>query len=196
MTEPKTSAPGDSARLNGRFTRRRNVLVALLALVVVLASAHYLISRSSDCGSEPTSVAQAKPGTPAPAILGTTTDGKPFDLAVYEGRPVIVTFWASWCQPCQADIPILESTLAAGRAQDLAVVSVVWEDAPTAAAAYAVAHGATWPDVVDPCGSIAKAYQAVAPPQTYFIDRAGVLRSRQIGILTTTDLSRQVAAIL
>jgi hypothetical protein len=50
--------------------------------------------------------------------------------------------------------------------------------------------------VADPAGTIAAAYTVVAPPQTYFIDRTGVLRSRQIGQVTGPDLDRQLAAIL
>jgi cytochrome c biogenesis protein CcmG/thiol:disulfide interchange protein DsbE len=76
------------------------------------------------------------------------------------------------------------------------MIGVIYQDTPAAAQAFAAGHGASWPEVIDPCGSIATAYTVVAPPQTYFIDRSGVLRSRQIGQITQADLDRQLAAIL
>ncbi len=56
--------------------------------------------------------------------------------------------------------------------------------------------GATWPSVTDPDASIAQAWRVVAPPQTYFIGRDGIIASRQIGEVTRADLDRQLAAIL
>ena len=71
-----------------------------------------------------------------------------------------------------------------------------YQDTPAAAKSFATGHAADWPDVIDPSGALAAAYTVVAPPQTYFIDRTGVLRSRQIGQITQADLDRQLAAIL
>jgi cytochrome c biogenesis protein CcmG/thiol:disulfide interchange protein DsbE len=175
----------------------QRAFLGLIAVALVLGAARYLTAGPANCGAEPTSVARAEPGTSAPPILGTTTAGQPFDLAEFRGKPVIVTFWASWCVPCQADLPVLEAAQTNHASAGLTVVSVIWQDTPGAATSFAAGHGATWPDVVDPCGSIASAYTVIAPPQTYFIDRSGVLRSRQIGgPITQSDLDRQLAAIL
>lgn len=57
-------------------------------------------------------------------------------------------------------------------------------------------EGVDWPTVLDPDGRLAAAYRVVAPPQTYFIDRSGVVRSIQIGELLDVDLERQLPAIL
>ena len=71
------------------------------------------------------------------------------------------------------------------RADGLEVVGVEWKnDDADAARAFAASHGATWQTVTDPDGSRAAAWLAVAPPQTYFIGRDGIIRSRQIGTLT------------
>ena len=56
-------------------------------------------------------------------------------------------------------------------------------------------YGATWPTVVDPDKAIKGAYRVVARPQTYFVDRAGVIRSIQVGELTDADFERQYAKI-
>ena len=92
---------------------------------------------------------------------------------------------------------MLVGALRSHAAEGLEVVGVEWKnDDADAARAFATNHGATWPTVIDPDGSRAATWRAVAPPQTYFIGRDGIIHSRQIGTLTQVDLDRQLAAIL
>ncbi len=135
-------------------------------------------------------------GDPAPALTGTTLDGAPFDLTSLRGRPVIVNYWASWCVPCRDEFPLFEQALADHAADGLAVVGTVYLDSDDAAKAFMTRTGAAWPSVTDPDGSRAKAWRVVAPPQTYFIDRNGVIVSRQIGQVGAADFQRQLDAIL
>ena len=134
-------------------------------------------------------------GQPAPDITATSLDGSTLTLASLRGRPVIVNFWASWCVPCRQEMPRLKEALAQHAADGLAVVGVLYKDDTGSARAFATSFGATWPNVQDPDGSIAKAYRVVGAPQTYFIDRGGILRSIQIGEILQEDLDRQYPAI-
>ena len=149
---------------------------------------------ASPAPTEPTGEARA--GDPAPPLAGTTLDGATIDLASFRGRPVIVNFWASWCLPCRNEFPLLKSAVAKYGADGLTIVGTIFLDDEDDARSFAAFSGATWPSLTDPTRGHARDWRVVAPPQTYFIGRDGIIASRQIGELTQADLDRQLAAIL
>lgn len=134
-------------------------------------------------------------GEPAPAIVGTTLDGAAFDLASLRGRPVLVNFWGPSCIPCRTEFPLFMAKLAEHGGDGLAIIGILMHDPPAPARDFVAEFGATWPTVDDPDGLIRTAYRVAARPQTYFIDRDGVLRSIQIGEVTDAEFERQYALI-
>jgi cytochrome c biogenesis protein CcmG/thiol:disulfide interchange protein DsbE len=134
-------------------------------------------------------------GRPAPAFAGTTLDGEALSLADLRGQPVIVNFWGPSCVPCREEFPLFLAKLDEHASDGLAIVGILMFDPPAPARDFVADHGATWPTVDDPDGAIRAAYRAVARPQTYFIDRAGVLREIQVGQVSDADFERLYAAI-
>lgn len=109
---------------------------------------------------------------------------------------MIVNFWASWCAPCRAEFPLFAERLAAlGPSDGLVVLGVLYKDEPALAQPFLDDTGAAWPTVTDTDEAIATAYRVVAPPQTYFIDRDGVIRGIQIGEVRAVDFDTQYAKI-
>ncbi len=108
---------------------------------------------------------------------------------------MIVNFWGPSCIPCRDEFPLFKAKLAEHAGQGLAIVGVLMDDPPDAARSFVADFGATWPTVVDPDEAIVRAYQVAARPQSYFIDRAGILRSIQIGEVVEADFERQYALI-
>ncbi len=128
-------------------------------------------------------------------MAGTTLDGAAFDLAALRGRPVIVNFWGPSCVPCRDEFPLFKTKLAAHAVDGLAIVGILTYDGPDDARAFVARYGATWPTVEDPNGAIRTAYRVAARPQTYFIDRAGVLRKIQVGQVTDAEFEFDYALI-
>jgi cytochrome c biogenesis protein CcmG/thiol:disulfide interchange protein DsbE len=81
-------------------------------------------------------------------------------------------------------------------AENLALVGVLFKDEPEPAREFENRMAATWPTVDDPNGDLATAYRVIAPPQTYFIDRDGIVRSMQIGQVIEADMAGHLARIL
>ncbi len=127
--------------------------------------------------------------------MGTTLDGAAFDLASLAGRPVVINFWGPSCVPCREEFPLLETKLAQHAADGLAVVGVLTDDPVEPARDFVRDYGGDWPTVVDPDKQVKGAYRVAGRPQTYFVDRTGVIRSIQVGELTDADFERQYARI-
>lgn len=171
---------------------RARLALARRGRLWVLAAVATLVAACS-VGASPSSATGI--GQPAPEIRGTALDGSSVDLATLKGKPVVVNFWASWCDPCRAEFPVIRDAVAAHAKDGLVVIGVLFKDDPAPARSFVAAFGAKWPTVPDADGSVATAYRVVAPPQSYFIDARGVVRGIQIGQMRPEDFARQYASI-
>lgn len=168
--------------------RKIGIGIALLAIagVVVWAAVTRL---GGDDGAEGTGdgggdVSATAAPQDARIFTGTTLDGQPFDLADYEGAPVVVNFWASWCGFCGAEMPELIEF--AARHPEVKVVGVAVNDEEEAARAAADQWGLTFPSVLDPEGTIFAGFDGQGLPTTVFFDAELQVKDTIIG---QTDLA-------
>jgi len=132
-------------------------------------------------------------GTPAPDFTLESLNGKQVTLSDFQGRPVMVNFWASWCHPCREEFQVLAQLRREHRR--LVVIGVTYRDIASDSRAFAKQARAKWPLVVDKNNKVAGAYGVRAIPQTFFIDADGVVRDRTFG-LSSPDLKRGLHKIL
>ena len=166
----------------------------MAAAAATFALVQLRVRLDGPAASESTGSAIAR-GQPAPAVTGTTLDGAAFDLSSLRGRPVLLNFWGPSCIPCRDEFPLFTAKLAEHADTGLAIVGVLMFDAPAPALDFIAEYHASWQTVDDPSGAIRAAYRVAARPQTYFIDRDGILRSIQVGQLTDAEFERQYALI-
>jgi cytochrome c biogenesis protein CcmG, thiol:disulfide interchange protein DsbE len=175
------------------------VLLALLLAVLWLAArpagrAPEAVRFGAPTPPRPLAWRPVAPGTPAPALALPGLDGGTVDLAAYRGRPVVVNFWASWCEPCKRELPLLaEAVRRAGG--DLAVIGVVVRDDPAAARAMAARYQARWPMAVDRGERVAGAWRVALLPQSFFVRADGTIASQQPGELTRAGLREQLERV-
>jgi len=148
-------------------------------------------------GRDPREITSPLIGRPAPAFELATLDGGTLSNADLGGRPYLVNFWASWCIPaCVDEHPVLLE--AQDRYGDrLAIVGVLYQDTPADALDFLARYGdGGWPSVDDTDGRLAIEYGVTGPPETYFVDAAGIVRDRHFGPMTAADLEARVAVLL
>ena len=122
--------------------------------------------------------------------------GTPVSLADYAGKPVWLTFGASWCPDCRTEAPDLEAAYLAWKGKGLNVLGVFINEPAADVAAYAQRAGMTFPIAVDPNADIAAAYQTLGIPTHFFIGADGRIEQIRIGALSRDDMDRTVAALL
>ncbi len=143
------------------------VLVVMLAFLAVLA-----VSDGGDSSSSPSPLLLR----PAPAIVGETIDGEPFDLETYDGQFVVVNFFATWCIPCRREHPELVNFERRHTvADDAAVISVVYDAKVGTVRDFFDENGGDWPVVIDPDGRTALEYAVTGVPESFLIDPDGVI---------------------
>lgn len=124
-----------------------------------------------------------KAGDPAPDFRLPSIHSGEVSLSGYEGRPVILHFWASWCPPCLEEFPSLVELERDFRDRGLVVLAVSQDEDPEAAAAFARGAGAGFPVLLDSEMHVTDAYLNRYVPETIFIDDRGVIVERHAGPL-------------
>lgn len=129
---------------------------------------------------------------PETALL--TLDGQPIHLSDFQGRPLVVNLWASWCPPCRREMPVLEA--AQNRHTDTQFVFVNQGETAASVASYLKRAGVDIePVLLDSDQAVADAIRTRGLPATLFFDAEGKLVATHMGPLTTAGLSAKLAAL-
>jgi cytochrome c biogenesis protein CcmG/thiol:disulfide interchange protein DsbE len=141
------------------------------------------------------SLGQASSG-PAPDFTLTTFDGQTLRLSDLRGKVVVINFWASWCIPCRAETPMLESAWREYRDRSVVFVGVAYLDDETAARNFIAEFNVTYPNGPDVGTQIAPRYRIKGIPETFFVDAAGQLRGVYIGPIPEAELRQRIETLL
>ncbi len=163
MNEPQ-AIPMSGARGNSR-------VVFALALIVTVGLIVLFGVRLVQA-NQPALASGAAPGWELK-----TFEGQTLRLSDLRGKPVVLNFWASWCQPCRQEAPLLEATWEQYKTQNLLVVGVDYVDTEPEAKKYLQEFKITYPNGPDVGTVISQAYRITGVPETYFITREGKLLS-------------------
>jgi cytochrome c biogenesis protein CcmG/thiol:disulfide interchange protein DsbE len=122
---------------------------------------------------------------PASAFTLQTFTGEGLSLEAQRGKVVVLNFWASWCYPaCYEEAPALERGWQGWRERGVMVVGVDIQDTSDKARKFIDDFKLTFPNAPDPTGKVAIDYGVYGVPETFFIDRRGVIRAKHVGAVT------------
>ena len=116
--------------------------------------------------------------TPTPQLDALGMAGRRVTLADFKGRVLVLNFWASWCEPCRAEMPTLQQLPQVLGEDRVAVLAVNFKEGPRRIAQFTQAAGVTLPVALDPQGDVARAWGVKVFPTTVLIDPSGRARQR------------------
>jgi len=175
---------GGLPRLHGllRLVLRHKIISSVTAVFVAAVIAVSLLTSSPGAPSAPTAA-----GFSLPALGGQA--GTKVSLAQYAGKPVIVNFWASWCDPCQKETPLLASWYKAQHGH-VVLLGLDENDAAAKALKFAHAKGVSYPLGFDPNVTVASAYGVDGLPQTFFLNAKHQIVDHVLGAVTAAELAK------
>jgi thiol-disulfide isomerase/thioredoxin len=137
------------------------------------------------------------PGTDelAPTFALTTLDGDTFDLATHiagDSKPVVLNLWASWCPPCRAEMPAINT--ASQRHPEVKFIGVAVNDDAEKAAEFAAEINVSYTIAIDD-GTVEEAYPVMGLPGTFFINPDGTIAKRHFGVVTIDSLDDDIAEL-
>lgn len=150
-------------------------LLVAVPLVVLLAAGF---------GHDPNASASPLLNKPAPAFALTALDGTRLSLADLRGKPVVLNFWASWCDSCKVEHPYLRDLWRTFGPKGATFVGIAYHDDPGAARTALRKYHIAWPVLQDGDHGTAVDYGVSGVPETFLIDRHGIVRFKSTGPVT------------
>jgi thiol-disulfide isomerase/thioredoxin len=135
-------------------------------------------------------------GQAAPDFTAQTPESKSIKLSDYRGSPVALNFWATWCGPCQVEMPELENASKKYAGNHFVVLGVDAGESADRVKSYVADLGISFTTVLDSDGSIVDLFEIRAFPTTIWIDAKGIVRAKHLGPLTADYIDRYVADLL
>jgi peroxiredoxin len=108
-------------------------------------------------------------------------DGKAQSLKDLKGKIALINFWATWCPPCRAEMPAIESLWKAMKAKDFYVMGISLSEKPATVATFIKTNGYSYPIFLDQSGSIGSQFNVRSIPTTLVIDKSGKAIATIIG---------------
>jgi thiol-disulfide isomerase/thioredoxin len=155
----------------------------LLSLLILGLGATLAYGCSKTERAEP--VARVVEQSPAPDITVHSLENRPRTLSELRGKVVLLNFWATWCPPCRQEIPSMMrlNSAMSGKPFEMIAVSVD-EGGKAAVEAFFQSSGLRLPAYIDPDGRASKAYGTTGVPESFIIDKNGVVVKKVIGAMS------------
>ena len=146
-----------------------------VALVVLACS---LSLSAASCEQAPK---VAVVGKPAPDFTLVDRQGKTWTLSQLKGQVVFINFWATWCPPCREEMPSMQRLYTIVPKESFVMLAVLENDDPARGDSFAARAGLTMPILVDQEKKVWPTYGLTGVPETFIVDKQGVIREKFIG---------------
>lgn len=169
--------------------------LAAVAVAVTVASAATAVATGSSGSAGPAAAVVAQPGASAPAFrLPALSGGAPVTLTAAAGRPVVLSFFASWCDNCRQELATMASLVAAA-GSSVRIIGIDVNDQAGTARQLLAQHDLSYPVGFDHNDAVVARYGLVGLPTTVYLDAAHSIAGRTVGALTAGTGRAWLAAL-
>jgi cytochrome c biogenesis protein CcmG, thiol:disulfide interchange protein DsbE len=199
MSELAETVPVGEAAAKNKHNRRIVIIcvASLLNVGLIVFILTQLFTPASQTVKDPL-VGHAAPNFSLVILNSSNPEKSQLSLSNFRGRPIVINFWASWCQPCKEELPLLENSWKQLQTQkkDIVFLGVDFQESSNDATSFLRQQDITYLAGIDTNGSIANKYGVTSLPQTIFIDRNGKITGRAPQELTAQELSHNLQSII
>ena len=132
-------------------------------------------------------------GDRAPDFTIRTTEGAEFPLSSLRGQVVLLNFWATWCGPCEREMPELQAVYDAYRDRGFTIIAINFEESAEQVTSFATERNLSFPLALDEDGAIHERYAIIGQPRTVILDERGVIIKTFHGIVIQSQLEEILA---
>ena len=189
MTEPIETIPSQNNPAT-KFLVAGVIIVAALAAVLLVL----LNPKEPEPITPPASGLSARLNNPAPDFELPNLDDEIVRLSDYRGQMVFLNFWATWCVPCQREMPAFQVFMEERNDTDPIILAVDDGEHVSAVPPFVEEFGITdVPILLDPNSEVSRSFAVGSLPTTFVIDAEGVVRAIKLGEITLDDMSAYIA---
>lgn len=186
---------------NRRSSTQKNRPIPLLLIgigLVLLGLAAFIFwpKSSQNSGSDSFGVVPATIEKPAPKLQLTDLNENPVSLEDFRGKVILVNNWATWCPPCKAEMPTLESYYKDHQKDGFVIVAIEAGESPSEVADFAKHYGLSFIVLPDPHLQSITAFGNNTLPNSYVIDKQGIIRLAWSGPIERAALEKFVTPML
>ncbi len=162
--------------------RRLNFQSIILIVLIVVGVGIIVLLQSNPSSFNPSGKPLLGKGVPAPNFTFPGLDGRMVSLADYKGKVVFLNIWATWCAPCVTEMPSMKKLYQELKDEGFEILAVsVDESGAEAVKPFMEKHKLGFPVLLDTKGDIKTLYQATGIPESFIIDREGIIVEKIIG---------------
>ena len=189
--------PTRAARLPAPQARRRAIGIAvglMVGLLVLIAAG--VTMWGTGLGAAPRSAGRPLPGQPALDFTLDLLDGSTLAFSDLRGQVAVINFWATWCPPCEDEMPGLQAVWEEYREEGVVFVGIAFDDEESAVREMVSRFGITYPLGMDVGDRISTAYGITGVPETFVVDLQGNVVYVHIGPVSAEQLREEIDSLL
>jgi peroxiredoxin len=166
--------------------KQKRLIMRTLILVILAAAVGYTLYANFTKDQ----VQKVEIGKPAPDFALVDMNGQKHKLSDYRGEGVFLNFWATWCKPCEREMPYIENSYQNFKDKGVKVLTVDVGESELAVSNFVQRHGLTFPVMIDKDGPVQTAYGINPLPITFLIDKDGIVVRSHTGELTQASVNQ------